>query len=170
MNDEKSGVQAAVATIADAGVALLDVDDEGKEWGQLPLLETGADDDGIIAVANARRGAGRPKGAKNKRTAEWVEYLLGRYRSPLVVLAETYSRPVVELARELNCKREDAMKMQISAATALAPFVHQKQPLMVNVDRSGVVTLVIVDGARVHGEGQGDETTVFDGEFVEANQ
>jgi len=103
------------------------------------------------------RGPGRPKGSRNKRTDEWVDYLLRGRRPPLLVLAETYSRPVDQLAKELSITKGEAFKLQLLAAKELAPYVHQKQPLAVQVDARGVVTLVIggdlPGGGRVPGGG-----------------
>jgi hypothetical protein len=129
---------------------------------QLPLLPAALAEATAAEAAGevARRGPGRPPGARNRRTDEWVDYLLGRYRSPLVVLAETYSRPVEVLAAELGCTREDAFKIQIEAASRLAPYLHQKQPLAVNVNAQGVVQLVI-ETAAMRGQISG-----ADGEFT----
>ena len=62
--------------------------------------------------------------SRNRRTQEWVEFILSQYRSPLVVLAETYSRSVEDLARELGCDKLEAFERQQAAAVALAPYLH----------------------------------------------
>lgn len=129
---------------------------------QMPLpivVEPEGERDGE-AQAVAVRGPGRPKGSRNKRTAEWIDYLLHDRQPPLLVLAETYSRPVDQLAEELGCSRFEAYKLQLYAAEKLAPYVHQKQPLAVEVDARGVVTLVIEGGLpgggrRAAGAGEG---------------
>lgn len=114
----------------------------------LPLTELGGEapllDERGAPVA-ARRGPGRPPGARNKRTEAWVRHILSRYRSPLEFLAETYSRPVGELVLELGCKPAEAFEIQRKAAEGLAPYVHQRQPLAVEVDAKGVVQLVLGD-------------------------
>jgi len=119
-----------------------------------------------------RVGAGRPPGSKNKRTAEWTDYILSRHVSPLVFLAQTYSRPTGDLADELVCKKEDAFRIQIAAAKELAPYVHQKQPVAVEVSASGVVQLVLEASpdiaAAFAGEHQsGDGSVVIEGEIVD---
>lgn len=91
----------------------------------------------------ARRGAGRPPGAKNKNTEAWREYILSRYPSPLVGLAETYSRPLGDLATELSCTRKEAFDIQQRCMEAVLPYVHQKQPQAVELSDGGLMTLVI---------------------------
>lgn len=56
----------------------------------------------------ARRGAGRPSGARNRSTEEHRQFFLRRYQSPVIGLGETYSRSAEALARELFLTREVA--------------------------------------------------------------
>lgn len=158
---KKLGLKTAVARTHDAAVSIM----EGE---QLALLPTDAAA-GMIADQSAegdaaqRRGPGRPPGSRNRRTEEWTDFILGNYRSPLLFLAETYTRPAAVLAAELNCKMQDAFKMQVAAAEALAPFVHQKQPVAVQVDASGIVTLVLEAGGIGQAAGQaGDDAIVIE--------
>lgn len=110
----------------------------------LPLIDTGADVQGMALAKGARSGPGRPKGSKNKSSEEWAEYILNQYRSPLIFLAETYNRPVGLLAAELKCDRLEAFKIQLVAAKDLAPYVHQKQPQALELGgEKGLVPLVL---------------------------
>lgn len=117
-------------------------------------------------AVEGRRGPGRPKGSRNKRTDEWVDYLLRGRRPPLLVLAETYSRPVEQLATELSITKGEAFKLQLLAAKELAPYVHQKQPLAVQVDARGVVTLVIEGGLPGGAAASGAGETTGEGKGV----
>jgi hypothetical protein len=166
---EKLGLGAAVdAVVAAVGVGHPPLPPAPR---QLPLLAGQADEEQGEELAatpsDAPRGPGRPPGAKNKRTDEWCDYLMQRYRSPLVVLAETYSRPVELLQRELNCSRLDAFKLQLGAAKELAPYVHQKQPIAVTVDGAGVVRMVVETSpevaAMMAASGNGDGAIVING-------
>lgn len=90
------------------------------------------------------RGRGRPKGATNKSTKEWVEFFMNRVKkSPLLFLGELYSQNTEDLARKMLCEREDALKMQIAAANAVLPYVHQKQPVAVQVQAEELPTINI---------------------------
>ncbi len=129
----------------------IDLVSNSMDQHSLPLVETGRDVDHLEAVEVAldddseKRGRGRPKGSKNKRTEDWTEYLLNNYRSPLIMFAETYSRPTAGLALELHCSLEDAFKIQMDAAKQLAPYVHQKLPQAIEIDTDkGLVSLTLV--------------------------
>lgn len=105
---------------------------------QLPL--------GPVAEQEALQGprqGGRPKGAINRKTAEWQAFMLARYRSPLVVLAETYSRPLGELAAVLGCTPLEAFQLQLRAAQELAPFLHSKMPTALQLDGAPVTAINI---------------------------
>lgn len=137
----KLGLQTAVGALMERGEA----GDLARRAEQLSLLPSDAALGDVAASDEAaqRHGPGRPAGSRNRRTDEWMEFILARYRSPLVFLAEAYTRPVAQLASELACTREEAFKLQVTAARELAPYLHQKQPVAVNVSGSGVVSLVI---------------------------
>ncbi len=98
---------------------------------QLPLVPIEGTDADPKAMAPGGKG-GRPKGSPNKRTAAMVAYLTTRYAHPLEVLAQIYSRPVDVLAKELGCKKHEAMALQVSAAKEVAPYVSQKLPTLVD--------------------------------------
>lgn len=131
---------------------------------QLPLLEVSAVEPEAAAPAapaGERPRGGRPPGARNRRTEEWVEYLLSRYRSPLVVLAETYSRPADVLAAELGISRAEAFAMQLTAARELAPYVHARHAPAAPAPTTAAVELVLTGvepPADAAGEGADPET------------
>lgn len=119
--------------------------------------------------------AGRPAGARNKSTEEWVRYFLGRYRSPLTALGELYSRDLATLVDQLQAMADkhkawidtkdggrwdrvainplDVLKMQRDAAVALLPYIHKKQPMDLMVD-SRQLGVVVFEGAM---GGSGDD-------------
>lgn len=82
-------------------------------------------------------------GAWKRDTRAWKEFLLRRYRSPLVGLAEVAARPVAQLATELGCTRLEAFRVQMDALKELAPYLHQKMPTAVAVEGVAVAPLMI---------------------------
>lgn len=97
-----------------------------------------------------KRGVGRPKGSKNKSTKEWVEFFLNKHKSPLMFLGEIISENTADLARRTCSDRIDALKVQIAAANALLPYVHQKQPLAVEVKSEELPTINIYTSPTVY--------------------
>lgn len=140
--DPASGLGTAVAVIQ-AATGGMGEPAAAVEQPPLPLEPSSAVREIAANTDSSPRGPGRPPGSKNKRTEEWVEFILSRYRSPLVVLAEVYSRSVVELAKELGCDRLEAFDRQLQAARVLAPYLHQAQPQAVRIDGKGILQLVI---------------------------
>jgi len=139
---EKLGLSTAVALLHDPA-APVPGDVQVEQLELLPLTQAGASVSGAENLAPSVRGAGRPVGSKNKNTEAWRDYILSRYQSPLVALAETYSRSAKELSKELGCPVVKAFEIQISAAKELAPYVHQKMPIAVDAGNGGLISLVI---------------------------
>ena len=163
MTEQKPGLQAAVNQTVDASEP-----PEGAATDQLPLWPAARLDERAKGEDRKPRGRGRPPGALNKSTSDWVDYIRARYRSPLEMLAEVFSRPVAELADELCCKREDAFKLQVIAAKELAPYLHSKMPQAVLLERRSTVYLSIDMG---DGEQRipinADEGLVIEGQLLE---
>lgn len=128
---EKQGLASAIALM---GVGDAPAADDGASQAELFDAEDAPTPLGAVS-GRGRSGpqGGRPLGSRNRRTEEWTNFILAQYRSPLVVMAETYSMPVHELAAKLNCDPLDAFKAQQAAAAALAPYLHQRQPMAVEV-------------------------------------
>lgn len=148
MSDEtKQGLTAALALIGTGAAPA--AEPAGEQAG---LFDQDATDAPMPFKPVDRTGRpGRPAGAKNRRTEEWVQYLLSRYRSPLVMLLEMASRSPKDLARELELyvyhegiairdvtgepvlATGEAFKAQVAAAIAALPYLHQKLPLAIDV-------------------------------------
>lgn len=116
---------------------------------------------------------GRPKGAVNRRTADMVRYILSQHRSPLVVMAQTYTRSPRELAIELEmfARNDDgsvkrgadgepllapgalvkAFELQQQSARDLAPYLHSKMPQAVELTSDRPATLVVIGDLSVGG-------------------
>lgn len=133
-----------------------------EQLALLPLRQTESAA-GSGNPAAPHRGVGRPQGSKNKRAQAWADYLLAHYTSPLVGLAEMYSRSVRELAEELGftnnlgrrAKPEELLeilRLQVAAMKELAPYVHQKMPMAVDVGENGLIHLTINAGSAASAE------------------
>lgn len=95
--------------------------------------------------------AGRPKGAKNKSTKEWVEYFMNTVKeSPLIMLGRLYCKDTKMLAREMCCNRIEALKIQVAAANAVLPYVHQKQPIAIETSTEELPTINIFTSPTVY--------------------
>ncbi len=165
MADEKQGLTAALAQL---GL----VDPRPDQAEQVELFDEPAADAPLPMPPAALPSAkgGRPKGSRNKRTDEWVAFLQGRYRSPLVFLLESYSRTPAELARQLGLYKYhegklvidpvtgepvlatgEAFKVQVDAAIAALPYLHQKLPMAITVEEKarGLLLLnLVAEGAE----------------------
>lgn len=191
MGDEvKHGIAAALATL-DLGAPPADAGD------QVDMFEADEQSAPMPVASRAVSGpkGGRPKGARNRKTAEWVDYLLSRYRSPLVALLELTARTPADLAREIGLymyhegkpvydangepvlATGEAFKAQVAAMMAALPYLHQKQPMAVTVDQPARGVLVIGD-LRVEGSAQGlqlplppseENQGVIDAEIVQSD-
>lgn len=89
---------------------------------------------------------GRPPGARNRNSQEWARFILTRFRSPLLAMAELASRPVHELARELEVSADEAARIILTAARDLAPYLHSRQPQALEVPEGAGLTIVINTG------------------------
>lgn len=154
-----TGRAGAVAdAMEEAGPDLLPLPDAT----QLELLRDGLPDrDPGRAVAEARK-AGRPKGARNKRTEEFRRQILAMAPHPALALARAYARPVETLAAELGCSKLEAFREQRQCAAELLPYVEGKMPVKVDLDVRAGVTIEIesldraLDGGLLAGAGVGD--------------
>lgn len=159
---EKTGVKGVVDEALDAAATRqpsavqtclpLDGDDEDDDpagVGAGPL------DDVLAALRGpgkpAARGRGRPPGAKNRSTEDWVRAFHATRRSPLWVLADIYSMPVGVLAQRLGVDLIEAMRLQVDAAKAAAPYVHKRlaPDNVVNVT-ANIPTLILADPALIN--------------------
>lgn len=169
MADPKHGLVAAIEQIG-PGAPEADVE-------QAALFDDFEADAPMLVAPIERSGKrGRPPGARNKSTEQWRQYLLSRYRSPLVGLMELYSRTPAELARELGLyayhegelmldpatgrpvlATGEAFKAQLAAMIAALPYLHQRLPQAVEVTTPQRGTLVLNFGEA---SDQSDEATI----------
>lgn len=144
-----------------AGDALADLagliagQDEGG--GQLSLLDDADEPECLFAgpvrhvadtfAAAKGRGAGRPKGSKNKANQLFRDYLLAKgYRHPGLNLADMANADPKALAAELSCKAHEAAQLVMRANAELMPYFESRRPQEVNVSSPSMGVLVIQQG------------------------
>jgi hypothetical protein len=145
--------RAVAHTLADAGEGdqadlLRDVEAFGEE---LSLF------DGV--TVKPRRGAGRPPGSPNRSTVQLKRLLHARgYRDPVEFLSSLYTMGTRELAAALRPDQADKvpgkptfdqqheiLKLQIRAAEAALPYLHQKMPIAVEHSGDGQRPIIILN-------------------------
>jgi hypothetical protein len=140
----------------------------------------------VTPVTRSPRAPGRPLGARNRSTEAWREYLLSRYRSPLVSCLEIAAKTPRQLAEEWGLYERvgagefaqdrlatgEAAKLILEALKVVAPYLHGKVPLEIKVPegaRGGVLVIgslnvdMGVDGGAPHDQGPLIDVTSSEG-------
>lgn len=130
---------------------------------------------------------GRPAGSRNKRTQEWVDFILGQYRSPLLFLASVYNRTPQQLCRDAGLylyhegavvldrdgepvlATGDALRLQVAAAKELAPYLHQKLPIALDV-KGKTAGVILIGELPAEGSDQAAALSLFMPGESEENQ
>lgn len=155
------GYQTAVAmALQDRG------EDLEQEEEQLDLI--GAPETAAVIQIREKRGPGRRPGARNKRTVEMANYLLNRYASPLEVLMQIATMRVDELSASIGCTKLEALQEKRHAALAALPYIHQKQPVAVDLNSRSIVHLTIVEGEAAPGNSAEEDVITLTGQIVDA--
>ncbi|CAK9000922.1 Uncharacterized protein SCF082_LOCUS6711, partial [Durusdinium trenchii] len=135
------------------------------------------------AAAERTGKPGRPRGAKNLRSSEWVRYIGSRHAMPLEVMAHIWSMSPAELfqqllseartlvaefvgeddAAPLRMSEKDAfaavermLALQLDAANKAIPYLHEKRGAVVDDGEGNDVPVLAVGLVRVpqdHGGG-----------------
>jgi hypothetical protein len=101
-----------------------------------------------LAPPPARIGPGRPAGAGNRATREWVRVLIEKHGSPLERLLEIASKDLEALREELRCDRLEAFDRQMTCLKEALPYLHQRLPQSIQVDGAPLMPVMIaVSGA-----------------------
>lgn len=116
----------------------------------------------LVRELQERRRAGRPPGARNRRSeslAAQVERLFG---NPVLRAAALATMPVQELAAALGCKPFEALQEQRLWLSTVLPYVAARMPIAVDVTNHRVVNLTIVDGTEAVEHDASDVVEVVD--------
>ena len=102
-------------------------------------------------------GPGRPKGSRNRSTAELAKLVSTTGRHPVLAMAEIVSTPIDVIAASLGCKRIEAAEYHRKVMADLAPYVAQKMPTAVQVEGATAGMLTIVQlGQAAGGSGMSE--------------
>lgn len=140
-----------------------EADEEEAQFGLFAEPETEA---GRAKLVPYGRRAGRPPGARNKRTERTAAFLLARHRDPREVLLEIAEANVADLAGLLGCTMLEAAQEKRLAAIAVLPYLASKLPIEVDLRKHSVVHLTIQEGAVALAER--DDAMTFKVPVVEA--
>jgi hypothetical protein len=100
-----------------------------------------------VAMLRAKRqAAGRPPGARNKRSEDVARFIVEQIGDPLLMLAQLAVMPAAELAAAVGCTTAEALIEKRLAAIAVLPFVHQRQAVAIDVKTHREVSLTLVLG------------------------
>ena len=102
-------------------------------------------------VPKAWDGVGRKPGARNKATQRVVDFILNQGRDPLIFWSSVISMGVDDVKQRFGFEtRAEAAEFQRKCAADLAPYVHSRKPLAVELDAPGVDNVTLVFTAEGH--------------------
>lgn len=110
---------------------------------QLSLIEQPGETAEQALERFEQRRAGRPPGARNKRTEDWMEFLDATSSHPLIHLSKTADKLPEDLAKELGCTKLEAHNIIQAAQTALLPYRAQRLPQSVELNGKGVAAVIL---------------------------
>lgn len=169
--DDLKGAPSDAAGLAAAVSIAFAEDQRERAPDQLALFEPPDDPEGVGEIGDdAPRRRGRPPGSRNKSTDEWVRFLTTRFDSPLIGLAQIAQAEPLALAKALACSPLDAAKLKIQAATTLAPYLHQRLPLSLEIEPIDSLLTLVINAAGAAEPGEENSVsflTAEDAELVE---
>lgn len=118
---------------------------------QLPLLPADGAEGSVQVLPGeggdiARAGPGRPKGSRNKSTDEWIKHYFEQgLPDPMLWLGRELARPIEAMAKEMRIKVGEAHERKIKIAGELMPYIHQKLPQAVNIEKGVTVVHIHTD-------------------------
>ena len=121
----------------------------------------------LMPDGRRRKGPGRPPGATNKDTKAWADFILARYSSPLIGLAEVCATPIADLAKLLGCKLLEAAEFQRKCRKDLAEYVHQKAPTQIQLNEQFAGAILVIDKTGQTTDAMGNRGL---GEIIENQQ
>lgn len=137
------------------------------EAEQLHLFGPAQTAEGKSIEAMRPRGPGRPPGARNKRTERTVAFLLSRHKDPREVLLEIAEANVDDLVGRFGLTRLEALQEKRHAATAVLPYMAQRQPIAIDLTNTRRYVLELVPPDPAAGDQVEDGIKTLVGTIVE---
>jgi hypothetical protein len=142
---EKAGLPAVID--AEARSAPPPGDDDGPTiqhdlFDQPEYMAEGEGAGDVERPEGGRRG--RPPGSRNRRTSDLAAYIALHIGHPVVRLARIAQMSPSQLAKELNCKKVEALDRIIVAAKAAAPYVASTMPQEIVLQPNGALAVGIM--------------------------
>lgn len=138
----------------------------GEQLGLLDPIAPAGEPPRASIEGQLRQGPGRRPGSRNRRTQEMVDYLLSKYPIPLEGLLRIASMSIDEIRAELKCDALEAGQERRLALIAALPYIHQRQPIAVDVTNHKAVHLTIVEGDPDAFGGDDDEIVTVQARVV----
>jgi hypothetical protein len=109
------------------------------------------DDDGEGEAAGPGK-KGRPPGARNKKTEEFVSFVRAIGGDPMIGLAKASAMDALTLAKALSAKPFDVWKLQQELRKALLPYFHAARPAELKVAGGGALAVAVFTGEGPRGD------------------
>jgi hypothetical protein len=152
---DRPGIKSALASADQVGSRAARAD--APETLPLPGFEAAGDTRGRVLGGMDARRPGRPAGSRNLRNQALADFIFKTEGDPLLDVVRLSRMSLLELAQELRAVSEetglrivgknqsllDLVKLQRDAGIAALPYLHQKQPLAIQMQSDKTPVLII---------------------------
>lgn len=112
----------------------------------------------------AARSVGRPEGARDAKTkALRALHQAHGFEDPALFLSRVYTTPVAKLAKQLGCKRKEALAAQLDAAKAVAKLIHGRTLDLAALGPGAELTFRVPMTGAAAQRAAGDDARVIEG-------
>lgn len=130
---------------------------------QLQLMpDDGLPDDDQAGEAGAAGKKGRPPGARNKKTEEFVAFVRAIGGDPMIGLAKASATDPLTLAKALGAKPFEVWKLQQELRKALLPYFHAARPAELKVAGGGALAVAVFTGEGPRGDQEAEGRDAID--------
>lgn len=168
-DERKDGATRAALDVALDGARQAFEHQAGEQLTLMP--DDGLPDDDEAGEAAAAGKRGRPPGARNKKTEEFVQFVRAIGGDPLIGLAKASATDPLTLAKALGAKPFDVWKLQQELRKALLPYFHAERPKELKVPGGGALAFAVFTGDGPRGDQEAEGRDAIDALMtIEADQ